>query len=1139
MNGMRPASRVGACALAVASLAIGPSPLRAQECIAPDVQHELTSCEGLARVAPRRPGHAGPSALPSAAPDVARPSGATPPGPDLAPPDRRPGTEGLRRRQYRLLGRERQVLERLLARMDERDPQRADVLERLAGTLSELVLAHDVRARSLDEPIFEARQAGDAARVRTLVSQQSEAESAARADREAAVRTLATLVAGFPDRPRLDEALYSLALLLEETEQAPRAMQVYHRLLRDFPQSRYVPHAYLAFAERAFAQGQLDDARQFYERVLTIPAERNELYGYALYKLAWVRYNQEDFRGSLDAFVRVLEHTRQHPDRSSSAALARQARRELVMPYARTGRPDRALAFFRRVAAHEDEAQAMLESLAQLYFDTGAWPETIRVHHQLMAEAPDAESVCGWQARVLDATIASAPKDDQVREARRLADVRRAYARARHLPDHVERCDRETATALLLLSTAWHREAVGTDDAPGTRDRATMGHAVALYDILLEHFADLGAMTLPRIDRRDRPTTAEIASFSGELLYELGRYDDCAQAFERALDAGAAPQLAADAAYGAVLCHDRRLGSREPPPTADDRALTRRELTEDEARMARTFHRFSCVAPEHEELAVVLYRWARIHYEANQLQEAAELFRRVATEHPSSEVGEYAANLWLDSLGALAERRGREACYATLEGALEPIGRAFCGDPTAHPELCGVTGDLVCELGARRIAHLSGDPANRARRVLDLVREHQCREAPRLLYDAAIWFEQARLLGAAIRVRSVLVQSYSNDPLARRAIFLIGANYHALAIYELAAEWYERYVNDGGACAADDGAGPCPDASEGLRNAVTFRLGLGQTEEALAGEALFQQRFGRASPRVAAAVAFDIGAVHERTEDWPRLVEHYRGFLRRHARAATPGQRAAAHVAIVRGLIRQGQRDAAARDLAAAVEVHERGGEAAVEALDLPPEAARLELYALRSAVAEARYEQAEALRLAYEAVRFPILRGTASIERVQRWAQQDLLPWVQRKQAMIHDAEEAYALVAPLGIPRWRIAAASRLGDMYLSLVEQVRGSPIPDVIARYPEALAAYETALDEATEEPAGVAVTRYQSCLSTATDVRWFDERSRRCERALNQLDAARYPIAAELRGSPTYEPRAPARPGAPRLGESEG
>ncbi|MCA9607974.1 MAG: hypothetical protein KC619_20330, partial [Myxococcales bacterium] len=163
----------------------------------------------------------------------------------------------------------------------------------------------------------------------------------------------------------------------------------------------------------------------------------------------------------------------------------------------------------------------------------------------------------------------------------------------------------------------------------------------------------------------------------------------------------------------------------------------------------------------------------------------------------------------------------------------------------------------------------------------------------------------------------------------------------------------------------------------------------------------------------------------------------------------------------------------------------------------------------------------------------------TASIERVQRWAQQDLLPWVQRKQAMIHDAEEAYALVAPLGIPRWRIAAASRLGDMYLSLVEQVRGSPIPDVIARYPEALAAYETALDEATEEPAGVAVTRYQSCLSTATDVRWFDERSRRCERALNQLDAARYPIAAELRGSPTYEPRAPARPGAPRLGESEG
>jgi len=48
--------------------------------------------------------------------------------------------------------------------------------------------------------------------------------------------------------------------------------------------------------------------------------------------------------------------------------------------------------------------------------------------------------------------------------------------------------------------------------------------------------------------------------------------------------------------------------------------------------------------------------------------------------------------------------------------------------------------------------------------------------------------------------------------------------------------------------------------------------------------------------------------------------------------------------------------------------------------------------------------------------------------------------------------------------------------------------------------------------------------------TATQVRWFDERSERCERELNRLDAVRFPTASELRGEPGYAPATGARPG---------
>ncbi|MBX3274725.1 MAG: hypothetical protein KF729_30945 [Sandaracinaceae bacterium] len=1134
MPRMRLASRSGALALAVCVLAFE-SPLLAQECIVDTVQRSLSSCAGVERASPRGPGRAGPRALAPSQP--ARP-GTAPARPSVAPPSRAPSDASRQHRVAALIEREREVLDRLLARMDPRDPQRAEVLARLASTLDELARIDETRARALDEPIFLAQRQGPRGRARALAQQRAAAEARARDAREAMARTLVALVQDFPSRPRADETLLSLALTLEALGQGPRALQVYHRLLREHPQSRFVPHAYLAFAERAFSRGALDEARQFYERVLTIPAESNELYGYALYKLAWVRHDLEDFAGALDAFVRVLEHTRAFSDRTSSAALARQSRRELVLPYARAARPDRALAFFRRVASSEDEAREMFEALAHLYFDMGRWPETIRVHQALMALAPGAEGLCGWQARVLDATIASRPKPEQVREARRLADVRATFGGAGHAADAIRRCDEETASALVLLATAWHREAVGTDEAPGTRDRATMEHAAALYELVGARFPDLAAMDLPRIDRRDRPSAGDLAFFHGELLYALERWPECARAYERAVERDASPQLVADAAYGAVLCHDRHLGARPPPPAPADRALAERAFTDDEARMARTFARFACVAPEHEELPIVLYRWARLHYEANQLERAAVLFRRVALHHARSEVGEYAANLYLDALNALGERRGRAACFAELERALEPLDRAHCGAGVGHPTLCALTAGLRCQLGARRAVAADVAPADRARRLLALARDGGCLDAPALLYDAAIAYEQARLLGAAIRVRTVLVEQYPGDPRARRALALIGANYHALAIYELAADWYERYAREGEPCDPSAAPGPCPDAADALRHAVTFRLGLGQRAEALAGAELFQRRFARAHPALAAAVSYDVGALFERAEDWPRLVEHYRAFLRRHGRHASVARRAAAHVAIARGLIRQGQRDAASRDLAAAAALY-AGAQDAIRAMALPPEAEAVERYALRDAVAEARYEQAEGRRLAFEALRFPALRGGGSIERVNQWAARELLPWIERKQALIREAEAAYALVAPLGVPRWRIAAASRLGDMYLSLVTEVRASPVPDVIARYAEALEAYERALDEATEEPAAVAIERYQSCLATATDVRWFDERSRRCERALHQLDAAHYPLAVELRGAPSHEPPASAPPGPPRALTEDG
>jgi hypothetical protein len=140
----------------------------------------------------------------------------------------------------------------------------------------------------------------------------------------------------------------------------------------------------------------------------------------------------------------------------------------------------------------------------------------------------------------------------------------------------------------------------------------------------------------------------------------------------------------------------------------------------------------------------------------------------------------------------------------------------------------------------------------------------------------------------------------------------------------------------------------------------------------------------------------------------------------------------------------------------------------------------------------------------------------------------------MEAKRAAFLVAEEAYGHVHPLGIPRWRIASASRVGDMIHDLVERVRSAPVPADIEADPELLAVYWDELDRCTEPYLGIAIQRYEHCLETATATRWFDERSRRCEEALNRLDAVRYPTASELRGRPDYEPRHGAAPSAPSL-----
>lgn len=1175
-------------------------------CIASRVATDINSCPS-GQPAARNPG-AGPGAageaprsrLRTAAPEKqqeTKQQGPTGPGFEIDVSTRR-NRQAVQARQYELLQREVRILNRLVQNTRQNNPQRPDILLRLAETYFEMQTALNARVRGFDEPIFEACQRQkNAGQCRQQRQGQRQATEQLNEARQQAIRTYAILVNDHPDYARMDEVLFSLAFGLEELREHERARQVYHRLIKGYPQSRFIPHAYLSFAEFFFAEGDMGPALQFYGKVTEFPPDRNPIYGYALYKSAWAHYNQENYRGALQSFVETIEFATANPDATDAANLARQSRRELVLPYAMVGTPSRALEFFRRYATSDEQAQEMLESLAELYFDTGQWQNTIAVYHNLMSSAPNSDKLCYWQSRVTNAVISSKPKDEQVTELRRMVDVYDAFVGQTHPAEAVGECKAATAQILAWLATSWHREAIGTEQQPGTNDRSTMQLATRLYELLIQRFPDLESLEFPEIARDDWPTQYKVAYYYAELLWKMEDWARCGPAFDRVVELNPGGEYTSDAAYAAVLCYNnlyqqqyegrerqtreeqstsqqgrgrrgrrgRRAQQEEEQPATNQ--FAQREFTDLENGMLNAFQRYVCFVNNSEDLPQIKYRRARIYYEANHFEEAAFLFKDIAWNHRDSELAEYAANLYLDSLNVMGSQLepNRVECLNELEASIDPLNGFYCGSEgarSAHPDLCGVLTTLKCNV-LRKQAEAYGNNQQHKRAASQYVRifrRHQeCAEEDgfamdEVLYNAAIHFEAARLLGRAIQVRNVLIERFPESQWSKRALYLVGANFHALAFYEQAASYYERFATrfpgeDGENCTEEQIAnGACPKAHEALESAVLFRIGLGQTEQAVDDARLFERNYKRKFPAETSRVIYAIGTIYEREQNWQAVARHYRDFLRNYRRQALPNQLVRANVLLGRAHWETDDKNTAARHFRDAIAAF-RDAAAEISRLEVDDATKVQYLKEALDAAAEATFYLADLKYAEFRAIRFPRYSGGRSLDRVNRWAQTEFMAWIQQKQTSLQATEAEFNKIAelqvtvreglpPLTSPPWLIAAAARIGQMYISIIDAVQAAPIPEEIENDPELFDIYVGAFDEPLEPVRAQAVDKFEFCLSTATNVRWFNEYSRICETELNRLDPRQYPVAAELRGGATYVYGGVGRPGVVELVTTE-
>src|SRR5450432_564467 len=1060
-------------------------------------------------------------------------------------------------------------MRRLIAVTQDDDPQKPDFHFRLAELYAEKQRFNFSAAHQLDQKIFDAPPAQKAA----LQNQQKAYEQTQQKWLLAAVAAYIDATK-FKKYERMDEVLFKLAYLLTTVKKEDKARDYFLRLIKDYPDSKYIPDAYLAFAEYYFDKGEMDAALKFYEKVEQFP--KSSVYPYAVYKKGWCYVNMGDYKTALETFVGVVRMATEgkvNINKNQKDALVKEAKKDIVKAYAHVGGPDKAWEFFQRTGG--DFAPKMMEALAELYWEQGKFPDSTRVYRKVISMNMDSPRICEWQNKIVRNTLSSGTKKDQVQEIERLGAVYDKVGEMKGIKkDQLEECRNTFHDTTKELALIWHKE------AQKTKNSDTYALDKYVYKVFLDHFP------------KDKDAY-EMGYYYGELLWTLENWKDAAEQYTKVVEMKPDGKYVKDAAYAAVLAWKNALNvddhEHQDEVKADQDKLKDREhskkieameIPEYQKKMIGAFDTYIKYVPDAPELVTIKYRKARIFYEYNHFDEAAKLFEEIVRKYPKHELSIYSANLLLDSLNAQGKTK---EVVAWVDKFLEMP--ELMKDPEFGKQMISLKSDTYDMEGHQYETAKNYKECGRSMLAAAEALPDHPKHAERL-WNAGQCFQNAHLVGQALKARVQLIKDHPKDPLAQKALFRVAAGYHQLAYYSKAAENYEDFASK------FPGEGK---ATEALGNATTFRIGLGESDKAIADMDSFVKFYGSRKPQDAAGVFFQMGDVYEKEKNYDALSKHLEAYLKKWGPQGGPDRQVQAHFRLgemswkascpkasedgacleVKRVAATGRQKVLAdlnKKLKKGAKIHEKArtqrgpptkskialfdrvkgqaskaqehftavlkiwnkGAAASKITGKDVEArAGLAAYAVAGAgfyIAEVSYENF--LRIKFpegldfqQPSSYDTPKKAAAKKKKAEESSKKFTSYLDEKAKALDKARSQYLDVFGMKQAQWTIASAARVGQIYSDFAGQLYTAEIPkdlkeqDEWGNQPRQI--FCDALEDKAEPIELKAVDGFEKCLKAATEQSWYNEWSRLCERELNQMKPSEYPLSSELKPEAGY------------------
>ena len=652
----------------------------------------------------------------------------------------------------------------------------------------------------------------------------------------------------YPKHKRMDEVLFFLGFNFYQLENETQGIKYFSELEKRFPKSFYLYEARFQLGEHYFKLRQWKDSFYYYSKVAK--NKRGKFYFFALYKMAWSAYKMGQVGKGLALLEKIIKEGREFKvlsDRDQIFTFTKEAMDDLVLFYTYSRRtPIQAKAFFLNLL-NDEIAWDLLKRLAYAYRDTSQSRGVVVLFGDLIQQDPVGEKAFEYKYQIVE-TMYNLGKTSGIIKS--LNEWVRDYG-----PNsswfQANRGNQALVEKSFHFQEVTVRNYALKNHETFSRTKARRARILALnfYKIYFDHFT--------RSQFLD-----QMHFFYGELLFDSGKYISAVKSYEEVIAQFPNSKYAKAAFVNQVLALEKIL-----PGEKKIQNLVGTE--EGPVEFPNTIRNFMKVAdryvnkfPNENNTPSILYKMAALYYKFNRLSMAAELFKKISDQYPTTKLAGNVGGILLDIYNKNKDYKSLEELALKLEQ-----------NKNVDKELLREVKSVLEQISFKKAQDLA---LNKQYKESAELYEKFAREkphsplAPSAFYNAGLNFEKSgdRLTAVSMYSAVLTYKGKKHRKIRKNSQEFLAILYEKLGFYKRSANVYvsfaKSYPSD-------------PQSSDFWYNAGVIFDALNDITSAVYS---YQRHFTLSRKSDRHEIFYLIGLMYERNRRWQKAIENYSQYLK-------------------------------------------------------------------------------------------------------------------------------------------------------------------------------------------------------------------------------------------------------------------